>query len=216
MTSFSKLRSFGESKFGSIRAFAEAMEMKPPSIQKYLSGESMPGFFIMQRLAKHGCDINWLVDEEDERSFEQLEKDKTIKKIADTYYQDAWTVRLKLYEGKVDDDDLVYFSILKNYNRIFIADEKSSIGMQPLINPGDYAITDVRADTDKGDLVLCKFLDNITGEYRYIIKYFKETINDSVAVFHGLDFSNYIYIDINSIKMAHKIVIIRYKYTPKT
>ncbi len=208
MTSNQKLRAFGEGKFGSIKAFAEALEMKPPSIQKYLAGESMPGFFILQRLVKYGCDVNWLLSDDDNRSYEQLTEEKIIREVAKTYDESGTTVKLKQY---TDESELYYFSLLRKYHYLYIIDSLSCANMSPLINAGDNVVTDIRIDPESGDLVLCKLKDNLTGEFRYIIKYFKEIINNNIAVFHGLNpADSTIYIDMTSLSFVHKIVLIRY------
>ena len=56
-----KLRYFGKKKFKTNKEFAEHLDMKPQSWDKYLNGVSVPGGLILQKLAKLGCDINWLL-----------------------------------------------------------------------------------------------------------------------------------------------------------
>lgn len=58
-----KIRYFGDQKFGSIKKYAEALDMKPPSLQKYLNGDREPGTGILKKLLNLGCDINWLLEE---------------------------------------------------------------------------------------------------------------------------------------------------------
>ena len=60
-----KLREFGIKKFGSVKTFAEALGMKPPTLQVYLRGISEPGANILRKLKNLGCDINWLLSEEE-------------------------------------------------------------------------------------------------------------------------------------------------------
>lgn len=60
-----KIRQFAVQKFGSIKAFAEAMEMHPSALQQYLSDEHKPGANILVNLARLGCDMNWLLSEGD-------------------------------------------------------------------------------------------------------------------------------------------------------
>jgi transcriptional regulator with XRE-family HTH domain len=60
-----KLRKFGIEKFGSVKTFAEALGMKPPTLQVYLRGISEPGANILRKLKNLGCDINWLLSEEE-------------------------------------------------------------------------------------------------------------------------------------------------------
>lgn len=58
-----KIRYFGETKFGNVTGLASAMDMKPPSLHKYMNGEREPGYGILKKLLILGCDINWLLDE---------------------------------------------------------------------------------------------------------------------------------------------------------
>jgi transcriptional regulator with XRE-family HTH domain len=65
MTIGEKLRFFAENKFGSISKLAELLGMKPPSLYVYLNNESIPGGEILKKLKDLGCDINWLLSEDD-------------------------------------------------------------------------------------------------------------------------------------------------------
>lgn len=56
-----RLREFGLEKFGSIKEFAKAMRMSPPSLQQYLSDRREPGTPVLQKLIKLGCDVEWLM-----------------------------------------------------------------------------------------------------------------------------------------------------------
>jgi hypothetical protein len=60
-----RLRKFAE-YFGSIKDLAEALDMKPPAFQSYLSGRSVPGSNILVKLNSLGCNINWLLTGEGE------------------------------------------------------------------------------------------------------------------------------------------------------
>lgn len=59
-----KLRIFAE-KFGSISALANALGIAQPSLSRYLSGEVRPGLDLIMKLKDLGCDINWLLSEDD-------------------------------------------------------------------------------------------------------------------------------------------------------
>jgi hypothetical protein len=61
-----KIRDFGETKFSSINKFASAMEMSAPNLQQYLRGDREPGSPFLIKLKNLGCDMNWLLSEEDE------------------------------------------------------------------------------------------------------------------------------------------------------
>jgi transcriptional regulator with XRE-family HTH domain len=59
-----KLRLFAE-KFGGISKLAEALGIAQPSLSRYLSGEVKPGLDFIIKLKDLGCDINWLLSEDD-------------------------------------------------------------------------------------------------------------------------------------------------------
>jgi len=60
-----RIRRFGLKKFGSIKEFAEAMDMSPSNLQAYLQNRRQPGTPILKRLSKLGCDIDWLLTGEE-------------------------------------------------------------------------------------------------------------------------------------------------------
>lgn len=67
-----KLRIFAEN-FGSISALAEALGIAQPSLSRYLSGEVKPGLDFIMKLKDLGCDINWLLSDDDKPPPETLE-----------------------------------------------------------------------------------------------------------------------------------------------
>ncbi len=203
-----KLRQFGQNKFGTAKALAEALGMEPGSFHKYLQGTRKPGTEILQKLLSFGCDLNWLLTDNDARNYENLEKEKSIQEVAKTYEDTSCTLKLRQYTAE---KELYYFSVLHKYNYLYIVDSLSGKNMSPLINIGDNVITDTRIYPESGDLVLCKLKDNLTDEFRYIIRYYKEMINNNIVVFHGLNpEDSSIYIDMSSLLFVHKIVLIRY------
>jgi transcriptional regulator with XRE-family HTH domain len=65
MTIGEKIRFFAENKGISLSELARLLGMKPQSLQVYLSGKSLPGSEILMKLRDLGCDINWLLSEDD-------------------------------------------------------------------------------------------------------------------------------------------------------
>jgi hypothetical protein len=56
------LRLFGYKKFGTMKQFAEAMDMNPSTLYSgYLNGRSLPGPVLLVKLINLGCNINWLL-----------------------------------------------------------------------------------------------------------------------------------------------------------
>lgn len=66
MKTSDKLKIFAKKKFGSVSALAEAMGISQPSIAQYTSGKRGIGNKQIERLRDLGCDINWLLSEDDE------------------------------------------------------------------------------------------------------------------------------------------------------
>lgn len=56
-----RLKIFGIEKFGKLSILASNLDMLPQSLQKYTSGESLPGAEILSKLSDLGCDIEWLL-----------------------------------------------------------------------------------------------------------------------------------------------------------
>lgn len=63
-----KLKAFGKVKFGSVKALAEALDMLPQQLSAYTSETKKPGMDILSKLNGLGCDISWLVDENNAQS----------------------------------------------------------------------------------------------------------------------------------------------------
>lgn len=58
-----KLRTFCEFK-GSVRTVAEALQITPQQLQKYVRGAQKPGSDILAGLQRQGCNIDWLLDDQ--------------------------------------------------------------------------------------------------------------------------------------------------------
>ncbi len=56
------LRLFGYRRYGSMKDFAEALDMNPSTLYSgYLNARSLPGPVLIVKLIDLGCDINWLL-----------------------------------------------------------------------------------------------------------------------------------------------------------
>jgi len=64
MTLGDKMRFWGKQKYGKLKDFADALEIKQPDLTAYLNNEVVPGGNLLRRLHKLGCDINWLLSED--------------------------------------------------------------------------------------------------------------------------------------------------------
>ena len=57
-----RLRRFGTTCCGTMRAFAQELDMTPAALSSsYLSGRSIPGGEILAKCFLLGCDVNWLL-----------------------------------------------------------------------------------------------------------------------------------------------------------
>lgn len=56
------LRLFGYKRYGTMKRFAEALDMNPSTLYSgYLNGRSLPGPVLIVKLIDLGCNINWLL-----------------------------------------------------------------------------------------------------------------------------------------------------------
>lgn len=69
-----RIREFGNSRFRTLKEFAEALDMKPPSLQSYLSGKREPGARILAKLYVLGCDVNWVISGKTKEERDQLKE----------------------------------------------------------------------------------------------------------------------------------------------
>jgi len=60
-----KLRDWGIKNFGSLNAFAKALDMSQAALSLYINNKRKPGTPILRKLQNLGCDINWLLSEND-------------------------------------------------------------------------------------------------------------------------------------------------------
>ena len=57
----SKIKEFGENKFKTVVSFSEATGKSTTDLYRYFNGKVIPGADFIQRLKQLGCDINWLL-----------------------------------------------------------------------------------------------------------------------------------------------------------
>ncbi len=71
------LRLFGYKRYGTMKNFAEALDMNPSTLYSgYLNGRSLPGPALLVKLIDLGCNINWLLTSR-ETPFADEENGKT-------------------------------------------------------------------------------------------------------------------------------------------
>lgn len=167
-----KLRDFGISRFGSIKEFAEALDMSPPNLQQYLRGDREPGTPILQKLSELGCDLNWLLSDKKNTdnvkvvsegkvkylSLDEFEKEKSSSGIEIPLLADV-PASSKLREINFYEYP-EYFGVKidpKNHFAIKVHEEYG-YSMSPAISPGDFIICNSNPKIIKdGDLVLVQY-----------------------------------------------------------
>lgn len=102
----SKIREFGESRYSTIKEFADALDMAPSNLQKYMADEFGVGTKILRRLRALGCDLNWLFDDNDKLNENVIIKKLTIenRELQNELNQmkKSFEMIAKVAEGKID------------------------------------------------------------------------------------------------------------------
>ena len=100
------LRMFGYKKFGTMKKFAEALDMNPSTLYSgYLNGRSLPGPQLLVKLIDLGCDINWLLTsrgtpiqgETEKEHIHKLEEELNSLRISNSKLMQNNSVREKKY-----------------------------------------------------------------------------------------------------------------------
>lgn len=60
-----KLRFFAKKNFGSLTALANSLGISIGHLSQYVNGVNKPGFEFLQKLQDLGCDINWLLSDDE-------------------------------------------------------------------------------------------------------------------------------------------------------
>jgi len=59
-----KLREWGIAEYGNLAKLAEAMDILPSSLTRYLKGDRLPGYPMLEKLNSLGMDMRWLFRDE--------------------------------------------------------------------------------------------------------------------------------------------------------
>ena len=80
------LRLFGYKRYGTMKKFAEALDMNPSTLYSgYLNGRSLPGPVLIVKLIDLGCNINWLLTGR-ETPYTELAKENGIGIAEDNHH----------------------------------------------------------------------------------------------------------------------------------
>jgi phage repressor protein C with HTH and peptisase S24 domain len=188
-----RIRRFAEKRFGSLKALADRLGMKPQSLNSYVNGRSAPGGAILQRLNELGCDINWLLrgDEAfDRETAPTLKSPSGAESFSTTVADsagadDAPEFRVRGFipagEGDVNLWNDYYRGHRLDYDPdthfFLVVDEEFGYSMTPMIQPGDMALVSLLEEPRDGDLVAAKW-----DETKGALKLLSEQANDTENV----------------------------------
>ena len=135
--------------------FADKLEMKPQSLQKYLKGQRLPLPEILSKISSLGCNLNWLLNGEGDmlkKTVTKIFKTKPIPVVAEV------ECGVPLY-NQINHEDMKYLELADVNHLInpFIAVARGD-SMRPYINPGDYLLcTDEPQKLKNGRAVIVNF-----------------------------------------------------------
>jgi transcriptional regulator with XRE-family HTH domain len=65
MTTGQKLKFWAKTNFGTLKNLAEILGFEPENLSTYTKDKREPGAPFLRKIQKLGCDINWLLSEDD-------------------------------------------------------------------------------------------------------------------------------------------------------
>ncbi len=104
-----KLKLFAKKNFGSLSALAENLGMSIGHLSQYVNGVNKPGFDFLSKLQTLGCDINWLLSDDEnpppetdallKRRLAELEEEN--KRLRDSISRMVLLAEEELRKGKI-------------------------------------------------------------------------------------------------------------------
>ncbi len=76
-----KLRIWIDFKYGSIQSFANEVGLKYATVHHYLSGRSEPGLEFLFKIKERGCDLDWLLTDDDRPPPNTTDKAQQLKDL---------------------------------------------------------------------------------------------------------------------------------------
>lgn len=135
--------------------FAAKLDMSPQMLQKYLQGERLPMPEVLNKLRLLGCNINWLLNGDEEMLLETKPargKTKQVPLLAEV------ECGVPVFT-QINQDDVKYTELpdVNHLNNPFLAVAKGD-SMRPYINPGDLLLcVDDAAKIKDGRAVVVNF-----------------------------------------------------------
>lgn len=145
------LREFALNNYETLAEFAKALDMKPQTLNSYLSGKIIPGGELLNRLSALGVDIQWLLN--------------GSEKLSGADNADSLTFRVlgKIPAGYKEFHDMSDWPEIRSLNYdpdthfFLVVDEEFGYSMMPLVNPGDMVLVSTTARVKNGDMVAAIF-----------------------------------------------------------
>jgi hypothetical protein len=76
-----KIKEFGEEKFETVVSFSEATGKSTTDLYRYFNGKVVPGADFILRLKQLGCDINWLLSDDNTSNVSKSGNNPTIRML---------------------------------------------------------------------------------------------------------------------------------------
>ncbi len=146
-----RLREFATRNYETLAEFAKALDMKPQTLNSYLSGKIIPGGELLNKLAALGVNIKWLLNGSEYKVPDDAGNSLTYRVLG------------KIPAGYKEFHDMSEWPELRalNYDPdthfFLVVDEEFGYSMMPLVNPGDMVLVSTSAKVKNGDMVAAIF-----------------------------------------------------------
>jgi transcriptional regulator with XRE-family HTH domain len=138
-----RLKSWGIKKYGSTKAFAEALQMSVENLSQYFIGKSLPGNKMQDRLREAECDLVWLMQG---KTAEQINEDFSKSRIGRGLKYSDEQFRMLDYLCELDILTLKDLEDKLNWKMLYIEKEKTQLKMVAESPPPKYYTTKKRGE----------------------------------------------------------------------
>lgn len=204
-----RLKKFGDRRFATKRAFADALDMSYENLYQYLEDKAKPGTDFLKRLADLKCNINWLLTGKEDIHYSSVDETinyniPLVKEYKILGVVPAGNSSVNEYNEWMESDDLNYDPNTHFYLRI---DNEFGYSMMPLVNPGDLILVSYKDKVKDGDLVAARW-DKTKGA----LKIYKENpgVKDYIVLTSYNQAVEPIFLKKSEVKL-YKVVLIKKK-----
>ena len=74
-----KLKAFAKLNFDSLKDLADALDITQTTLSRYVQGQREPTAEILRKLQKLGCDMNWLLNDDDDSPPNTIQDNKSME-----------------------------------------------------------------------------------------------------------------------------------------